>query len=415
MRRSLAILTCWALVLSLGGCTPATSPTGAAGPTGNVNLGGDYDAEAGTFLLRVLEDPGQLLHVELIGEELLIDPVAETVTLQVRIRNLAAALHPPLTVWIRSFTPPGVTPLNADYVIPGPDDVDLLPLEFGFDYSNLLGDDGVLTTGELSGARSWIFHDPGLASFSFGARLEAGLEPDLPRIAGRCFMDWNRNGIPEPGEPPFAGEVELRKPSGEATVAIVGPEGHYAFHTLETGLHRLRCMPQLPPGPPWIFTTPNPLELLLTPGPDGLPLGFHDAHFGVFRDDLEIPPVRFTDLPPDSLHYAHWQLLGLGIEADRMDFHLGYSGCQPDHPFSLWISGGFMESWPVQVNAVLVHELDEECDAWFEGERHFDLMPLKEAYLEAYGEPAVLIVNLIDFQGAVHPVEYLIEDSDSLP
>jgi hypothetical protein len=422
MRRLLLCLALAALFLATS-CSPATSPSGGTDPIGNAELDGEFDADSGHFTLTIIDDSdpdnGPPLHVELIGGELTLNPEDDTLSLNVAIRNLGAPLHPALIVWITDLTPAFVTVLNPDAIRPNPDAADLLPLAYGFDYSELLGDDDVLSTGELSGSREWLFHDPGLGSFSFGARLEAGLEPDLPRIAGRCFVDLNHDGLPGPGEPPLPAELRLTGPAGEATILFTDPHGGYAFPVLETGLYRLDCFPlegpESPPELPWRFTTPNPLELLLLPGPDGLPISFLHAHFGAYRGGPDPPPVRFTDLPPDSLHFAHWQLLNAEIHGDRIDLHLGFSGCQPEHPFSLWISQGFMESWPVQVNAVLVHELDEDCDAWWQAERGFDLRPLKDAYLEAYGEPALLIMNLIDFQGEAHPLEYWIGEPDSLP
>ncbi len=207
-------------------------------------------------------------------------------------------------------------------------------------------------------------------------------------------------------------QILLVTPTGESILSFTNPDGSYLFPVFETGLHRLECFPI--EENIWHFTTPNPLALLLTPAPNGLPNSFLAAHFGAAHSGLPLPPVRFTDLPPDSLHFAPWQLLSAEVHGDRIGLELGFSGCQPDHPFSLWISGGFMESEPVQVNAVLVHELEEDCDAWWHVERGFGLMPLREAYIEAYGEPGLLIMNLIDFQGESHPLEYRIGEGDSL-
>ena len=93
--------------------------------------------------------------------------------------------------------------------------------------------------------------------------------------------------------------------------------------------------------------------------------------------------------PAGSPRYQVVKIPGDGIGAEIADHHLlqlevGYSGCQPEHPFSLWMSGGFMESMPVQANIVPVHELAEDCDAAFTGARVFNLWPLRERFLEAY-------------------------------
>jgi len=418
--RRVPIILCLAALLLMTSCSPATSPSGGSDPTGSANLGGDFDGES--FVLYVI-DPGDPdedspLHVELIGSDLVVDPVDQTISLQVAIHNLGEPLFPALMVWLSDFLPPSVTVQNPDVMLPDPQGNDVLPWAYGFDYSELLGEDGVLSEGEISGEREWIFGDPGLLPFSFAARLEAGLQPNLPRIEGRCFVDENRDGMPGPGEPPLHAEVLMVTPAGEHMVAFTGPEGRYSFPVFEAGLYGLHCFPlwgpETPPEFPWHFTTPNPLSVILPPGPEGLPEGFHDAHFGAVREWQPLPPVRFTDLPPDSLHFAPWTLIEAGIHGDRMDLHLGFSGCQPEQPFTLWISGGFMESWPVQVNAVLVHDVDEDCDAWWQDEIAYDLTPLRNAYLEGYGEPGLLLVNLIDFQGAAHQLEYAIGMWDSI-
>ena len=126
-------------------------------------------------------------------------------------------------------------------------------------------------------------------------------------------------------------------------------------------------------------------------------------------------PVVFTDLPPDSLHYAPWSLIEASIEGDILNLHVGFSGCQPDHPWTFHISGGFMESWPVQVNGVLVHELYEDCEAYFETWLHFNLLPLKIEYIRIYGQDELIILNVIDFQGEVHPLEYRIDTLTAVP
>ena len=66
-----------------------------------------------------------------------------------------------------------------------------------------------------------------------------------------------------------------------------------------------------------------------------------------------------------------------------------------------------MESLPVQTWALLAHDdLDEPCDAWFMRTLEFDLQPLREAYIRAYGEPGIIIVNFQDYQGEVTRLEF---------
>jgi hypothetical protein len=129
-------------------------------------------------------------------------------------------------------------------------------------------------------------------------------------------------------------------------------------------------------------------------------------------DPYPRPPILFTDVPPDSLHFGHWTLIDAHIDdLHYLRMHVGFSGCQPDHPFTLYASGGFMESYPPQINVVLVHEIEEDCDAWFDGMFVFDLFPLWERYLDAYG-PGPLLLNLIMFDGTVVQLEFGIYPPD---
>jgi hypothetical protein len=49
-----------------------------------------------------------------------------------------------------------------------------------FDYSNLLNDDNVLSAGETSGSKPWIFHNPGNVRFNFNAQIISGDGDNVP-------------------------------------------------------------------------------------------------------------------------------------------------------------------------------------------------------------------------------------------
>ena len=84
---------------------------------------------------------------------------------------------------------------------------------------------------------------------------------------------------------------------------------------------------------------------------------------------------------------------------------LAAKGVQPGPVFVDATEILYLESYPVQVNIVLVHETDEDCEAYWRREYPFNLDPLRARFLEAYG-PGVLILNLIDFRGEVHRMEW---------
>ncbi len=423
-KRTLCLLgTMLALAVALGGCSDTTAPEGGDSGLGRIGTEGTYDPDAGTFVLKTLQVPppfeGQPVQIQLIGSNLAIDNSGTQVSLDVAIRSLhPEPLYAPAVVWVEDFTPPGVSVTNADYVLSPPStdakqDTFAYFERYGFDYSELLGD-GVLDPEETSEAKTWIFHDPGQVSFSFGGWAEFGLAPDLPRIAGRCFFDENGNGWPEPWEQGLGGSwVIATLPNGDRVDIMPDPEGYYSFPIQDVGLYEMRCdlmwgMPYLP-----CWTTPYPLEVLITPAPDGTPNSFLDAHFGFCWEVPNVPPpIVFTDVPAPDLHFGHWTLIAAEVFGEHfLRMHVGFSGCQPDHPFTLYASGGYMESLPPQINVVLVHEIEEDCDAWFEAELVFDLGPLWEDFLSSYG-PGLLLMNLVTFDGDAVQVEFPVFPED---
>lgn len=444
-RKYLAILLALALGvgLTLGGCSESTRPAGdGTAGKGAALVEGTLDPGGQTFLLQALDDPPPgmgPIPVRLIGSNLDVDPVAETVSLDVAIRNVGPRpLYAPAMVYVARLMPPEVTVTNADVVLDGPPPAAVVPGDpgpvYGFNYSQLLGDDDILSPDETSASRTWIFHVPGLTSFSFAARAEFGLVPDLPRIAGRCFVDLNRDGQPQPHEPPFRfGVIAAAGPGGFQVTAHPDPLGRYLIPVTEAGLYTLRFVPgpYLPPPPPtgsaaggstgddpadadddpddgWadrlVFTTPNPLQVMLPPGPDGSPASFLGAHFGVWwpQEDGH-PPIVLSNLPPDSLQGDFYRFLGGRVTGNILRLRVGFSGCSPDHPFTLYAAGPVMESYPPQVFVVLDHDdRGELCDAFWERELSFDLRPLRR-WMQWPG-PIVLV--LLDHGGDAHRFIY---------
>jgi hypothetical protein len=423
--RRLAALVVALLALALAGCSNDAGPAATADDQGGALLSGDLDPGQGTFVLKRLDEtpPDRApIHVELIGSNLQVDAIAEVVSLDVAIRNAGPQpLFAPAMVWLSGLRPVGVTVLDAD-VVPGPPDTSLalppLPRQrYGFDYTQLLGGDPVLAAGETSDSRTWRFHVPGLTGFAFGARAEFGLVPDLPVIAGRCFLDRNRDGQFQPDELPLPhGMIGATGPDSFAVAVRPDLEGRYALPVGQAGLYTLRFWPcdragvdpvlgdhedgdegEGDPGdrPAPIFTTPNPLTVLLTPGSDGRPNSFLDADFGVFLPaaDDSFPPVVHTAAPLDTLRGDPFMLLDSRVTGVAMRLAVGFSGCGPDHPFTLyWWEASDLDMSPLPVvHLALRHDgRGEMCQAWFERQLAFDLRPIRAALGGSLPIPMVL-------------------------
>ncbi|MDO9172818.1 MAG: hypothetical protein Q7W29_13405 [bacterium] len=391
----LAKLLLLSLLLVLGlfsGCSDSTSPA----PDDQDNV---LDPGGGTFALKDMTIPipwGPPVLLRLEGANLVTDPADGTVSLDVNVRNLSdRTIGVPLTVWLSGFTPADVAPLNAD-VVPGDDpvwpagvDSSGVWMEWGYDYAGLIGDDGLLAPGEASDAKTWIFQDPSLGSFAFAARADLGGDPGQARLGGVCFLDRDYDSHPGEGEEPFtAGTIIVTGPGDYWYAASPGFDGRYEAPLWEPGIYQVAFETYEMTPMPLVFTTPNPLTVMIVAGPDGVVQSFLDANFGVAPDWFPPPsaqPIWFTDLQPDDLHVAPWNFMDASVQGSLMTFHVGYSGCSPEHPFSLWMSGEFLESQPPRAVVTLVNELAEDCDAYFEQSPVFDLGPLYRRYMDSYG------------------------------
>lgn len=403
------------LPVILFGCSDSTGPNdGATDTEASVDYDGLWNATVGEFLLQRVEAPGpdgRPFAIELIGSGIAVDPVEEIVSVGVAVRNgTNRELYPPIIVRLHHFVPGTVVPLPGDLSVAEGDSNQFdQPERLVFiDYSDFLGSDGVLSPGETSQARRWRFHVPGLEAFAFGAEVSVGLEPQRPSLSGVVYLDADRDGTRDPNEPPgLGGWVEVRRPDGSIRMADVGPEGRWIVGVKEPGLHEARFLPP-PTFAPVCYTTPNPLHVVLPPGPEGLARSFERADFGIDPEPCfpGAPTVQLTDRPPSDIASDPYQLIEIHLrEDDRLVLRVGFSGCGPDHPFALFAGADFMESTPVRTWARLQHDgLGELCDAWFERDLVFDLNPIRRRHMEVYGTPGPIIVVFQDEQGQTREI-----------
>jgi hypothetical protein len=414
---AMALMTAAMLVAAmLAGCSGSSAPDKVAG--------NQLDPAAGTFALKDVSIPGPdgepvLLRLE--GSDLVTDPQAGTVALSVRVVNLSSeTVHPPLVVWLADLQPATVVPLNADHAFPGaltdPATAATDTAGWGFDYTALLAGEP-LPPGEATPPKTWLFADPELLPFSFAARIETGAFTGQARLAGRLFFDLDRDGHPSEVEPPFlAGGVQVTGPGGIVSWSSPGSDGWWELPVRLAGLYEVLFVAMEMGPQPVPLTTPNPRQVVVTTGPDGRLRSWREGHFGIARDAPPPPPptgvIGFTDRRPEQLHVSGWTFLDAAVVGPRLGLHVGYSGCGPDHAFSLWMSGGFQESMPPRAQLTLVHETMENCDAYFTQRVGFDLMPLFGRYAEEYGQgPLVLVLHGPD--GFTHEIELATVPPDS--
>jgi hypothetical protein len=229
------------------------------------------------------------------------------------------------------------------------------------------------------------------------------------------FQDLDGDGSWDEGEPPFSGRVVVTRPDGSVVRADATMRGRYRVPVQESGLHQVRYeAPRLDCVCDVILTTPNPLEVLIVPDEHGQPQDYLEASFGVqvVPRDGDRAPIVLTDHSPEQIQQDPYRLSDIALRGDVLSMRVGFSGCSPDQPFTLFMSGGFMESNPVQARLVLGHVArGSECDAAWERTLHFDLRPLREAYEHAYGGggPGTVRLRFTDLQGNEHEFRYVWE------
>jgi len=372
-----------------------------SGPSiGDRQFRGTIDPSLQSVLLQKLVGSNQLA-VELIAEgDVRVDPQTQQVAIDVALRNAGGeSLMAPVLIRLGEFQPDDVIPFNSDW--PRLDALKASELDYpwGYFYADEFGSDQLLEPGETSASREWIFFDPGLASFSFAARAELAGAPGDPAITGLVFIDENFNGVFDDVEMPHGrGAVYTAASDGTQLIAPVGSDGRYRFPISRSGLYEL-YYDDFTDGP-WCTSTPNPLVIVVAPGPDGVPQSYEHADFGwSARCGPTVNRVVFTDRPLSEFQGDRYTLLEATAEGAELVLRVGLSACHGGHPITLVISTGIMESLPPQTFAVLVHDnLGDVCRSWLEEERRFDLARL----VAHVGGP--IYIRLLDYDGVEHKV-----------
>ena len=96
---------------------------------------------------------------------------------------------------------------------------------------------------------------------------------------------------------------------------------------------------------------------------------------------LVSPDTDEADWPRDPFSFTDVTTNGYALTV-----RVTYGGGCGQHRMDLVVWGGWLESFPVQVNGLVTHDDgDDACDAIVTEERVFDLRPLHDAYVDAYG------------------------------
>ena len=125
-----------------------------------------------------------------------------------------------------------------------------------------------------------------------------------------------------------------------------------------------------------------------------------------------VEDITLNPLPPDEgviptyvvavVDSAHWPTDPIAIthslvQGDTLALDVEYGGGCRTHLYAFVVSGGFMESDPVQTEALLSHDQNgDECDAIVQDSLKTDLSSLKAEYQRSYQTETGEIIIHID-------------------
>ena len=97
-----------------------------------------------------------------------------------------------------------------------------------------------------------------------------------------------------------------------------------------------------------------------------------------------------------------WVANSAAIDGHRLTIEVSFAGGCRRHDFTLAISKSFMESDPVQLQAVLAHNANGDlCEAWLTESHVFDLALVRTRYQQFYGPgPGKVVLRIEGVSGA---------------
>jgi hypothetical protein len=99
----------------------------------------------------------------------------------------------------------------------------------------------------------------------------------------------------------------------------------------------------------------------------------------------------------------------LAIEGSELVVRVSYGGGCEQHSVDLVFWNGFLESNPVQAEAILAHDArNDPCDAFITTTRRFDLSRLRDTFRDAYGSGSGTIIIQVSEPGSTErtSIEY---------
>lgn len=113
----------------------------------------------------------------------------------------------------------------------------------------------------------------------------------------------------------------------------------------------------------------------------------------VSSDEIFYTGAVFIGDAKDQFGTDAYTLNSATITEDTLNISVSYSGGCEEHVFTLVVSEGFLESFPVQLPVSIAHDANNDtCEAYPTENYRFDLTPIKTMYQNAYRQEAGTIV-----------------------
>lgn len=120
------------------------------------------------------------------------------------------------------------------------------------------------------------------------------------------------------------------------------------------------------------------------------------------------PIIMFDDRVRVAMYADAASIVESHIENDLLRFLVSYGGGCAYHDFALYGWGGFSKSKPAQAEVFLSHNaLGDQCDNLIRGVLVFNLVPLKEAYKQAFNDSGPFLLR-IHPPGSSEPLQQLL-------
>jgi len=94
--------------------------------------------------------------------------------------------------------------------------------------------------------------------------------------------------------------------------------------------------------------------------------------------DSDCTPVIISQSIFQNLTQSQLSIDELSIDGDCLTIKMNLVGCDEDHTIDMITDGGIDESLPVQITFNLRDNKLQDCEAIFQIERQFDLLPVRK-------------------------------------